>query len=119
MRPNQRDEKGSGDLFRLARIASYNLGATVGRAEIVRGKTGKWKKTFTPRQREKIEAIACATLRLCGYEVGGEVVPRRVPPILMSTYKILDGANLLRTNRDFRPHVALRFYWNYRKITSV
>ena len=96
-----------------------NLGAAVGKAEIVRGNKGKWSEKMSPRRLRRIEAIACTTLRSCGYAVSEDVEPRPVYRALMTFYKVLDGINLLRTNRACRLDIALRFYWNYHKITSI
>lgn len=96
---------------------SEDLGDARGRTEILRGNSGKWLQALQPREIRRIEAIACQTLRDCGYPVASDVRSARVSALGMLLYQGLDGINLLRTNRGYRRN-PLRFHFNSYRIAG-
>lgn len=96
---------------------SEDLGDARGRTEILRGNSGKWRQTLQPHEIRRIEAIACRTLRDCGYPVGHDVRPERISSLSMLAYQGLDAINLLRTNQGYRRN-PLRFHFNSYRIAG-
>jgi hypothetical protein len=86
-------------------------GAGTGKTEIVSDNRNKWHGAISARTRAAIERIACETLRECGYEVPAETRRQRLSALSMNARQLLDGINLLRTNRRFSTLYAAKFYW--------
>lgn len=107
------------DMVRLGE-AVENVGDAKGSTQILQGNHEKYARMMSPEDIRRIEEIAVEVLRSYGYLVTYSGPPHRLSSLQMGLYKLLDGVNLVRSERTSRGLAgALRFYWNYAKSTHV
>ncbi len=75
-----------------------SAGDAKGQRGIIASNRGKYSEFFGSSDIEKIEQIAKDALLEFGYEVAPETVSKRLGPLRMKFYKMLDAASLLRTS---------------------
>ena len=90
-----------------------NLGDTRGRRNIVTDNTEKYRRRMNDNTRLRIEAIAGEQLRSMGYPVDFSGPTKRLSPLSLKGYQLLDGINLVRFEVAQRGVIeALRLRWN-------
>lgn len=77
-------------------VPTERYGRARNREQIVSGNRGQWKQRLTSRQVERIESVAADGLARYGYSVSYPGRPKRLGPLRMRYYQLIDGVNLYR-----------------------
>lgn len=96
--------------------ATENLGDTTGKKEVVRGNREKHHDAMSNKLRSDIEAIACSSLGMFGYEFSYQGSPKRLSKGMVQFYKAQDFINQrLAAVRRHGLVRAYKFFAGYQK----